>query len=69
MLILEKLLGESPDKNTFWRTRMPVHLKFESQQEEIAFYQEAMAKLGKDLTTQISSPEFIRDFLAWKKSQ
>lgn len=56
-------------KNVFWRTRMPVHMKFESEQEEIAFYQDAMAKLGKDLSSQISSPEFIKEFLEWKKNQ
>lgn len=56
-------------QNTFWRTRMPVHAKFESEQDEIAFYQEAMAKLGKDLTNHLSSPEFIKEFLAWKKNQ
>lgn len=55
-------------KNIFWRTRMPLHLEFESAQEEIQFYQAALAKLGKDLSTQLSSPEFIQEFLKWKKS-
>lgn len=55
-------------QNTFWRTRMPIHMKFETEQDEISFYQEAMAKLGKDLTNQLSTPEFIKGFLAWKKS-
>jgi len=53
--------------NSFWRTRMPIHKEFSNPQEEIEFYQVAMAKLGKDLEKQISSPEFIRDFLAYKK--
>ncbi len=56
-------------KNTFWRTRMPVHTKFDNPEEEIAFYQEAMAKLGKDLSSQLSSSEFIKEFLEWKKNQ
>jgi 50S ribosomal protein L16 3-hydroxylase len=54
-------------KNTFWRTRMPVHMKFSNQEDEVLFYQEAMAKLGKDLSTQLSSKEFIEEFLKWKK--
>jgi ribosomal protein L16 Arg81 hydroxylase len=55
-------------KNTFWRTRMPVHQKFESMEEEIFFYQEAMGKLGKNLGQVLSSKEFIEEFLRWKKS-
>lgn len=54
-------------RNTFWRTRMPVHLDFANQDEEVAFYQEAMSKLGKDLSTQLSSRGFIQEFLSWKK--
>lgn len=54
-------------QNTFWRTRMPVHMDFSNKDDEIAFYQDAMAKLGKDLTSQISSREFIEQFLSWKK--
>ncbi|MFP5384429.1 MAG: JmjC domain-containing protein [Bacteriovoracia bacterium] len=53
----------------FWRTRMPVHQDFSSKDEEVAFYQDAMAKLGKDLSTQLSSKEFIEGFLAWKKKK
>lgn len=56
-------------KNTFWRTRMPVHMNFENPEDEVSFYQDAMAKLGKDLSGQLSSPEFIKEFLAWKKNQ
>jgi ribosomal protein L16 Arg81 hydroxylase len=55
-------------RNAFWRTRMPVHTEFASKDEEISFYQDAMAKLGKDLSTHIASKEFIEEFLAWKKS-
>lgn len=53
--------------NAFWRTRMPVHAEFDNKDEEIAFYQEAMAKLGKDLSSQLSNREFIEKFLQWKK--
>lgn len=56
-------------KNAFWRTRMPVHLNFEKKEDEVAFYQEAMAKLGKDLSAHLSSREFIEEFLQWKKNK
>lgn len=56
-------------KNAFWRTRMPVHMNFENKEDEILFYQDAMAKLGKDLSTHLSSREFIEEFLRWKKSK
>jgi 50S ribosomal protein L16 3-hydroxylase len=52
----------------FWRTRMPVHLAFLTREEEIAFYQDAMANLGKDLERHIGSKEFIEEFLSWKKN-
>jgi ribosomal protein L16 Arg81 hydroxylase len=55
-------------KNPYWRTRMPIHKEFTSSDEEILFYQEAMEKLGKDLSTHLSSKEFIAEFLKWKKS-
>ena len=56
-------------KNPFWRTRMPIHNEFPSKEDEINFYREAMEKLGKDLSTQMSSDEFISGFLSWKKNQ
>lgn len=46
-------------QNPFWRTRMPVH-----EDHDVAFYQEAMAKLGKDMSATLSSPEFIEAFIA-----
>ena len=55
--------------NSFWRTRMPVHQEFASKEDEVAFYQEAMARLGKDLETQLSSKTFIEGFLDWKKKK
>jgi ribosomal protein L16 Arg81 hydroxylase len=55
-------------QNSYWRTRMPIHLEFSTETEEIQFYQEAMAKLGKDLAIQLSSKEFISEFLKWKKT-
>jgi 50S ribosomal protein L16 3-hydroxylase len=56
-------------QHNFWRTRMPVHIEFTTSEEEVEFYREAMAKLGKDLTSQISSKEFIQEFLKWKKNR
>jgi 50S ribosomal protein L16 3-hydroxylase len=55
-------------QNAFWRTRMPVHMKFNSPEEEVLFYQDAMAKLGEDLTSHLASREFIEQFLRWKKT-
>ncbi len=65
---LAEFLPKHLAKLPFWRTRMPVYLEFPTNEEEVAFYQEAMAKLGKDLSSIMSSPEFIREFLEWKKS-
>jgi 50S ribosomal protein L16 3-hydroxylase len=53
---------------TFWRTRMPVHQKFERPEDEVAFYQDALRKLGQNLVDQMSSAEFIRSFLQHKQS-
>ncbi|HXH30312.1 MAG TPA: cupin domain-containing protein [Bacteriovoracaceae bacterium] len=52
----------------FWRARLPIHKKFDSEQEEIAYYQQAMETLGRDLAKNISAPEFIKEFLQWKRS-
>lgn len=65
------LLGYAPRylaQKQFWRTRMPVHVTFSDPAEEIEFYREAMEKLGKDLAKEMSSENFIREFLAWKKN-
>ena len=50
--------------SAFWRTRMPVHKKFLNPEEEIYFYQEAMAKFGKELESKLSNKIFMREFLA-----
>ncbi len=51
----------------FWRTRMPVHLEFSSEDEEKEFYQSAMMKLGQDLARQFADPEFLKFYLKKKK--
>ena len=56
-------------KNDFWRTRMPVHLDFKTDEEEIEFYQAAMEKLGKDLARNFADTAFIKDFLKRKKTR
>lgn len=38
-----------------------------SPEEEVQFFQEAMATWGKDLEKHLSSPEFIKSFLMHKK--
>lgn len=53
--------------NPFWRTRMPVHVEFSNEEEELRFYQEAMKKLGQDLGRQFSDPEFLKFYLKTKK--
>lgn len=60
---LPKFLAKEP----FWRTRMPVHMDFENKEDEIAFYQDAMGKLGQELAKQMSSRTFIEEFLKNKK--
>ncbi len=64
------LLEAFPDfivANPFWRTRMPVHMEFSNEEEELKFYQEAMKKLGQDLAKQFSDPEFLKYYLNNKK--
>lgn len=65
---LAQYLPQFLAQKTFWRARMPVHLNFADQDEEVAFYQDAMKKLGQDLSEQMSSKEFIQEFLQWKKN-
>jgi len=55
-------------QHSMWRKRMPIHTSFETSDEEIEFYQEAMAKLGEEIVSKISSKDFIRQFLSHKKS-
>jgi len=50
-------------QEAFWRTRLPIHHTFDTEAEEIGFYQDAMAKLGQEMSKKMSSPEFIRNFL------
>lgn len=56
-------------KNSYWRSRLPVHKNFASNEEEISFYQEAMQSLAADLKHQMASPEFIRHFLQESKNR
>jgi 50S ribosomal protein L16 3-hydroxylase len=61
---LAHYLGQFP----FWRTRMPLHLKFESEAAEVAFYQDACQKLSSDLVKHMASAAFITDYLQTKRS-
>lgn len=56
-------------KNSYWRSRLPVHKNFATEAEEISFYQDAMMSLGADLKHQIASPEFIKFFLEEAKNR
>jgi 50S ribosomal protein L16 3-hydroxylase len=45
-------------KDPFWRTRLPLHHKFETIEEENAFFRDAFLKLGKDLGEKFASAEY-----------
>jgi ribosomal protein L16 Arg81 hydroxylase len=53
----------------FWRTRMPVHIEFPSEEEEIRFYEDAIKKLGSDLLQHFSGQDFLKFFLKKKRSR
>jgi len=50
-------------KNSFWRTRFPVHQSFETIEDKISFYKEGFETLSKDLSKIIQDEDFILDFL------
>ena len=50
-------------KNSFWRTRLPLYQRFASKEEEVAFYQEGMKELGKDLMQKLAELKGIDDIL------
>ena len=54
---------------SFWRTRMPIHKNFETIDEEVQFYQDAMQTLGKDIVKHLTSKEFIEEFIKAKKKR
>ena len=62
-LDLLELFPEYLAKDPFWRTRMPVHANFNSEEEAVSFYQPALEKLGKELARHFSDPEFLKFFL------
>jgi ribosomal protein L16 Arg81 hydroxylase len=64
-----ELLPKYLCKNAYWRSRLPVHKNFNDQDEEVAFYQEAMQSLAADLKHQMSSREFIQFFLQEEKNR
>lgn len=55
--------------HSYWRSRLPVHKKFDNSDDEIKYYQEALVRLGEDLATQVVDPKFIREFLDDIKKQ
>lgn len=63
-----KFLPRYLSQFSFWRTRLPIHKTFSSPEEEHEFYQEAMAKLGKELEKKMSSKEFISEFIEYMKN-
>ena len=50
-------------KDTFWRTRLPVHKKFENDKVELEFYTKALTKSLKDLNEKITDEDFVKSFI------
>lgn len=50
--------------NPFWRTRFPLYHHFATPDEEVAFYQEGLKEMGKDIADKLSKPEFIKSLIA-----
>lgn len=60
--LLEKIpeyLAQFP----FWRTRMPIHQEFKSEEEALEFYRDAFGKLSTDLQKHFASEDFIKFYL------
>jgi len=60
------LLSGLPDflaQDLFWRTRLPIHRRFESPEDERDFYRDAFIKLGKNLGEQFASEDFLNHAL------
>ena len=62
---LPKYLAQFP----LWRTRLPIHLTFKDEAEELAFFQDAFQKLGKNLTEKAGEPDFIKQFISEAKKK
>jgi 50S ribosomal protein L16 3-hydroxylase len=65
---LVKHLADFLPQFPLWRTRLPIHKEFTSDAEALEFFTDAFKKLGEDLKTKVSSPEFIHDFLSKQKN-
>ncbi len=50
-------------KDLFWRTRIPVHKQFTSQNDEVDFYARAITKSLMELNNKMTEKEFILDFI------
>lgn len=58
------ILIKKLSQNSFWRTRLPLHQKFSNEEEEIAFYQEGMQELSKDLVKNLTELKGIGEILS-----
>ena len=56
-------------RHKFWRSRLPIHQEFESEEAEFEFYKDAFATLSKDLVTNLSDKEFINSFIKHMKNK
>ena len=50
-------------QNIFWRTRLPLYQEFSNKEDEVAFYQEGMKELGKELMRKLTDEKSIREIL------
>ena len=57
------ILAKELAQNSFWRTRLPLHQRFASKEEEVAFYQEGMQELSKDLVRKLTEKQGIDELL------
>lgn len=57
------ILIKELSQNSFWRTRLPLHQKFMSKEEEVIFYQQGMEELSKDIVRKLTERSSIEELL------
>ncbi len=49
--------------NTFWRTRIPFHNQFNSDEERKFYYEDVIMSLSADLRHHLMNPNFVHEFI------
>lgn len=62
-LDLLSFLPEHFSKDVFWRTRIPVHKKFNSEEEEIDFHTRAITKSLRELNEKMTDKAFVNAYI------